>query len=82
MKLILGLRETHRDDPLTDTVFLLKRWAGIATIFEYHNGHWVAARREDSETRLVSLAFPDDGTTTMCGLGKSVWLNKRWDDQP
>jgi len=76
IKLILGLRETHRDDPLTDTVSL-KRWAGIATIIEYHNEHWVAARREDSETRLVSLALPDGGTKTMYELGNRVWLNKR-----
>jgi len=80
IKLLLGLRETHRGELLSDELFL-KRWTWTATIFDYHDQHWVRARREQGQSIVrpttSTLAFPDDGTTSMFELGKRVWLNQR-----
>ena len=80
IKLLLGLRETHRGELLSDELFL-KRWTRTATIFDYHDQHWVRARREQGQSIVrpttSTLAFPDDGTTSMFELGKRVWLNQR-----
>lgn len=80
IKLVLGLRETHRGDLLTDELFL-KRWTRISRIFDYHDHHWVSNQREQARATAgspqSSLAFPDDGTTSMFELGRRVWLNQR-----
>jgi hypothetical protein len=76
IKLLLGLRETQGEDRIPDTVFQ-ERWARTAKIFKYHDEHWVKERRKNKEIPLVSLAFPDDGTSTMFELGRRVWRGVR-----
>lgn len=76
IKLLLGLRETQGEDRMPDMVFQ-ERWAQTAKIFKYHDKHWVKERRKNMEIPLVSLAFPDDGTSTMFELGRRVWRGNR-----